>query len=164
MADQKSSGRYHHVFVTTKGAEQKQALFVDLSAKELKTRFVRPYRRGRLVLVDGHKFDMKDISWVSIRASHEDAEATLKRLQLDHRRHIDELNRGGGLVFMGRFGWTNADLAEEGEDVKNDYITFPPGDMGPFLRFGSWVADNAGKAVVALLVGALAAWLGFKKG
>lgn len=80
MADQKSSGRYHHVFVTTKGAEQKQALFVDLTASELKTRFVRPYRRGRQVLLDGHRFDMKDISWVSIRASHEDAETTLKRL------------------------------------------------------------------------------------
>lgn len=65
---------------------------------------------------------------------------------------------------MGRFGWTNADLAEEGEDVTKDYITSSPGDMGPFLRFGSWVADNAGKAVVALLVGALAAWLGLKKG
>ncbi|MCO7473052.1 hypothetical protein [Stenotrophomonas maltophilia] len=164
MASQDSSGPYHHVFVTTKGAEQKLALFVDLSASELKTRFVRPYRRGREVLLNGRIFAMKDISWVAIRVCDERAEANLSRLQSDDRLHTDELNQGGGLVFMERFDWTYADLVNEGEDITARYVNAPPGDVGLSQRFGYWIAENAGKALLTVIVGAVAAWIGLKKG
>jgi len=68
---------------------------------------------------------------------------------------------------MGRFSWGNEDLAEEGEDVTSRYIQAPPGEDSYYRRFGSWLADNLGKAAIALLVtiasAVLVTWLGLKK-
>lgn len=168
MARQETRGRYHHVFVTTKGAEQKQALFVDLTASELKTRFVRPYRQGKAVLLDdGSVVETRDITWSHIRATQDRAGEALARLEEASHRHTQELNRGGNVLFMGRFSWSNVDLIEEGENLTQRYITSPPGEAGVYRYLGSWLADNLGKALITFL-GALAltvalTWLGLKK-
>lgn len=44
MGSQKSNGRFYHVVVMLRGSEAKKALFVDMGAKELRWRFVRPYK------------------------------------------------------------------------------------------------------------------------
>jgi hypothetical protein len=51
MAAPDSNGRFHHVIVMLKGSDKKSALFVDLSAGELRRRFVRPYKQGKPVLL-----------------------------------------------------------------------------------------------------------------
>lgn len=168
MASQESSGRYHHVIVVLKGSEAKRALFVDMSAKELKRRFVRPYKQGKPVLLsDNSVVQTRDITWTTIRATAEVAALTLKGLQEASRRHTDELNRSGGVVFLGRFSWGNEDLAEEGQDVASRYIQAPPGEDSLYRRLGSWLADNLGKAGIALLLTVVSAvvltWLGLKK-
>ncbi len=53
---------------------------------------------------------------------------------------------------MGRFSWGREDLEEEGEDVTPRYIHAPPGEDSFYRRIGSWLADNLGKAAIALLV------------
>ncbi|HHZ23164.1 TPA: hypothetical protein HH296_11930 [Xanthomonas vasicola pv. zeae] len=169
MTAEESSGRFHHVFVTLKGADKKQTLFVDLSPSELKKRFVRPYKQGKQVLLIDHKvIQTRDITWTSIRATVEAADPTLERLKEDSRRHTDELNNmGGSLMFLGHFFWSNDDLLEEGSDVTGSYIHGPPGETSGFSRLGSWLADNVGKALIGLLfaiaLAFLLAWLGLKK-
>lgn len=168
MASQESSGCYHHVIVVLKGSEAKRALFVDMSAKELRRRFVRPYKQGKPVLLqDNSVVQTRDITWTAIRATADAAVPTLKGLQEASLRHTDELNRDGGVVFLGRFSRGNEDLAEEGEDVTSRYIQAPPGDDGFYRRFGSWLADNLGKAAIgflfALALAVVVTWLGLKK-
>lgn len=168
MARHHSDGRFHHVIVALKGRDKKQALFVDLSARELNRRFVRPYKQGKPVLLqDNSVVQTRDITWTAIRSTADAAAPTLKMLEEESRRNTDELNRGGGLVFLGRFSWGNEDLAEEGEDVTSRYIQAPPGEDSYYRRFGSWLADNLGKAAIALLVtiasAVLVTWLGLKK-
>jgi len=98
------SGRCFHVFATTKGVEQKQALFVDLTESELKTRFVRPYRQGKAVLLgDGSVVETRDITWSYIRATKDRADEALARLEEASHRHTREINRSGNVLFMGRF-------------------------------------------------------------
>jgi hypothetical protein len=168
MEGQTQSGRFHHVIVVLKGSEAKRALFVDMSAKELRRCFVRPYKQGKPVLLPDHSVvQTSDITWTAIRATADAAAPTLKGLQEASRRHTDELNRSGGVVFLGRFSWGNEDLAEEGEDLTSRYIQAPPGEDSLYRRFGSWLADNLGKAGIGLLLAVVSAvvltWLGLKK-
>lgn len=168
MAEIQSSGRFHHVIVLLKGSDKKKALFTDLTAAELKRRFVRPYKQGKPVLLqDNSVVQTRDITWTTIRATAEQAAPTLKQLAQASDRRTDELNRMGGLVFMGHFAWGNEDLEEEGEDVTSRYIQAPPGEDSLYRRFGSWLADNLGKAGIALLLTVVSAvvltWLGLKK-
>ncbi|MCE4512813.1 hypothetical protein [Xanthomonas hortorum] len=169
MTAQEGSGRFHHVFVTLKGADKKQALFVDLSPSELKKRFVRPYKRGKpVLLIDRTVVQTRDITWTSIRVTPQAAGPTLERLQEDSRRHTDELNnRGGPVMFMGHLFWSNEDLIGEGADVTGSYIYGPPGEASVYSRLGSWLADNVGKALIGLLfaiaLAFLLAWFGLKK-
>lgn len=168
MAEIQSSGRFHHVIVLLKGSDKKKALFTDLTAAELKRRFVRPYKQGNPVLLqDNSVVQTRDITWTTIRATADKAAPTLKSLAEASSRRTDELNRTGGLFFMGRFSWGHEDLEEEGEDVTSHYIQAPPGEDSFYRRIGSWLADNLGKAAIALLVAIASAvlltWLGLKK-
>ncbi|KOQ70079.1 hypothetical protein [Stenotrophomonas maltophilia] len=168
MASHRSTGSFHHVIVLLKGSDKKAALFTDLTAAELKRRFVRPYKQGKPVLLpDNSVVQTRDITWTTIRATAEAAAPTLEALEAASRRNTDELNRGGGVVFLGRFSWGNEDLAEEGQDVTSRYIQAPPGEDSLYRRLGSWLADNLGKAGIALLLTVASAvvltWLGLKK-
>lgn len=169
MTEIQSSGRFHHVIVLLKGSDKKKALFTDLTAVELKRRFVRPYKQGKPVLLsDNSVVQTRDITWMTIRATPERAAPTLKQLAEADRRRTEELNRMSRVGFMGRFSWGNEDLAEEGEDVTSRYIQAPPGEDSLYRRLGSWLADNLGKAGVGLLLAVASAvvltWLGLKKG
>ncbi|MNV33028.1 hypothetical protein D3C71_1243820 [compost metagenome] len=168
MAEIQSSGRFHHVIVLLKGSDKKKALFTDLTAAELKRRFVRPYKQGKPVLLqDNSVVQTRDITWTTIRVTTDNAAPTLSRMEEASHRHTDELNRGGGVFFLGHFSWGNEDLVEEGDDVTSAYIQAPPGEDSFYRRIGSWLADNLGKAAIALLVAIASAvlltWLGLKK-
>jgi hypothetical protein len=168
MKGQTQCGRFHHVIVVLKGSEAKRALFVDMSAKELRRCFVRPYKQGKPVLLPDHSVvQTRDITWTAIRATADAAAPTLKGLQEASRHHTDELNRSGGVVFLGRFSWGNEDLAEEGGDVTSRYIQAPPGEDSLYRGLGSWLAENLGKAAVGFVVSVALAvvltWLGLKK-
>ncbi|MBB4758675.1 hypothetical protein XarjCFBP7653_04525 [Xanthomonas arboricola] len=170
MTAQKGSGRFHHVFVILKGADKKQALFVDLSPSELKKCFVRPYKQGKQVLLIDHTvIQTRDITWTSIRATVEAAMLTLKRLQEDSRRYNDEFNKmGRGWVMLkNQIFLSNKDLVKEGADVTRHYIHGPPGEASVYSRLGSWLADNLGKAVIRFLfaipIAVVLTWLGLKK-
>ncbi len=168
MASHRSDERFHHVIVALKGRDKKRALFVDLPARELNRRFVRPYKQGKPVLLqDNSVAQTRDITWTTIRATADKAAPTLKKLAEASSRRTDELNLTGGLFFMGRFSWGHEDLDEEGHDVTSRYIQAPPGEDGFYRRIGSWLADNLGKAAIALLVAIASAvlltWLGLKK-
>jgi len=168
MASHRSDERFHHVIVALNGRDKKQALFVDLPARELNRRFVRPYKQGKPVLLqDNSVVQTRDITWTTIRVTADKAAPTLKKLAEASSRRTDELNRTGGLFFMGRFSWGHEDLEEEGDDVTSRYIQAPPGEDSFYRRIGSWLADNLGKAAIALLVAIASAvlltWLGLKK-
>ncbi|MEA9761797.1 MULTISPECIES: hypothetical protein [Xanthomonas] len=165
MTAQEGSGHFHHVFVTLKGADKKQALFVDLSPSELKKRFVRPYKKGEPVLLDDYTvIQTRDITWTSIRTTVKAAEPTLKRLEEESQRHTDELNNmDGPVMFPGHFFWSNEDLVEEGADVTGSYLNGAPGEISSYQRFRAWLLDNLGKTTIALLLAGLATWLGLKK-
>ena len=168
MAEIQSGGCFHHVIVLLKGSDKKRALFTDLTATELKRRFVRPYKQGKPVLLpDNSVVQTRDITWTTIRATVDAAAPTLEALAEASRRNTDELNRGGGVVFLGRFAWGDEDLEEEGDDVTSRYIQAPPGEDSLYRRLGSWLADNLGKAAVGLLLAVASAvvltWLGLKK-
>lgn len=110
MASHHGTGSFHHVIVMLKGSDKKKALFTDLAAGDLKRRFVRPYKQGKPVLLpDNSVVQTRDITWTTIRTTAEAAAPTLEALEEASRRSTDELNRGGGVVFLGRFAWGDED-------------------------------------------------------
>lgn len=77
MAEIQSGGCFHHVIVLLKGSDKKRALFNDLTAAELKRRFVRPYKQGKPVLLpDNSVVQTRDITWTTIRATVDAAAPT----------------------------------------------------------------------------------------
>jgi hypothetical protein len=68
---------FHHVIVTL--GETDKCLFSDLSEKDLRKRFVRPYRRGRKILSGNEVIDVRAISKLhvirTVRTSEEERHA-----------------------------------------------------------------------------------------
>lgn len=113
---------YYHVQVTTKTGHSRIEVELDVSGEELETRFVKPYRLGRPIVVSGRTVTAQELERIQITETPSDSNAVNGEI-----RTRDEANNTFGFVdTQGRL--SPLILFQHGLDVTSRYITGPPGD------------------------------------
>lgn len=120
---------FFHVLLTMQDApNQTRCVLFDLSERELAKQFLGPYGRGTMMLAGSEVIDTMSIRSTTIIRTDRTNEAERKDIQEASRRHLDEMNRQGGVVFLGPpRGYELEDIVEAGLDVTKTYINAPPG-------------------------------------
>ena len=106
---------YFHVQILAKSAPKRKEREMDLSKRELKTRFLEPYAAGQSIGINGKWISPSDLDRVQIYESDEPAE-------LLGRRHAASV--GDGLFPIRPRPWPGVESC--GVDVTADLITAPP--------------------------------------
>ena len=112
---------YYHIRITPKSPPLDDEIELDISLERLVERFVEPYRRGRSLVISGRAMTSEDIGRVQInkteRNSH-DLNIAIQA-QLASRQSFMGVDHKGRLpAYI---------LADNGEDVTNEFITGSPG-------------------------------------
>ena len=120
----------------------------DLSEQGLRTKFVRPYRKGATELVDGVAVDFMTLTSVKIIGTARPKEEELELLGNAQKDQIDEFNSDGSLI---RFpmGIYDEDIAGAGDDVTLRYVKGAPGYGA---RRWAWTQNGLTIAIVVGLV------------
>lgn len=119
--------KYFHVLVKMNKAPEKLIfLFGDLTEKELKSRFIKPYKRKETLVRGNDLIALSDVSAVHIVRTKKKKDVCLKELQVSSGEQIDEMNKDsdetGVVIISAGSGWEDEDIVEVGEDVTNHYI------------------------------------------
>lgn len=154
---------YYHVLVTfTDSPKNPQCVLDDLSEQELKTKFVRLYKKGKDILCDKEVVRIGNIKSVQIIRTNKKNEDERSIIQEESFKRIQELNRQSdsiAIISIGH-GYNTEDIAYAGEDVTSQYITGAPGHetSNLILSFlnNPWVMTIG----AGLILAALGAWLG----
>jgi hypothetical protein len=121
---------FHHVLLSlSDSSDGMRCILSDLSATELRKKFVKPYRKGNSIFLDNVVLPLAQTKTVQIVRTRNTSEVERTVLRDKTRRQIDELNRTSPsvvLISAGR-GHDPEDIAECGEDVTAEYILGPPG-------------------------------------
>ncbi|WP_018689464.1 hypothetical protein [Ahrensia kielensis] len=121
---------YFHVVITLKSDKTRAiCLFSDLSIRELKSCFLRPYAKNSTIISGNKLFAFSDIHYIYIVKTENDKETSLHQLQNSSNESIDRLNsesKSAYFLLMG-YGYKDEDLIYTGEDVTKQYISEPPG-------------------------------------
>ena len=157
--------RYYHVVLRFADAPEKDScVFTDLSEKELRERFVKPYRRGKSFMTGSDAVvDSMRIRQTTIVCTNDRSEVELRRIQEKSRREIDELNRTSRhVVFMdlGR-GYVPEDITEAGVNVTATFVSGPPGE-GDGWSVVTAIINHP--STTAIGTGVLLLWLGYMLG
>jgi len=154
---------YYHVLGTfTDSPENTQCVLDDLSEQELKTKFVRLYKKGKDILCDKDLVRIENIKSVQIISTNKKNEDELSIIQEESFKKIQELNRQSdsiAIISLG-YGYNSEDIAYVGKDVTSQYIIGSPGYetsnlILPFFN-NSWVMTIGTGLILAILV----TWLG----
>jgi hypothetical protein len=155
---------HYHVMLTFQAAPDKvRCMFTDLTERDLRTRFLVPYRKGRSFLCGNEIVEPSTIKKVTLVKTARASAAELKDIQDNSWREVEEFNRNSPVVLVsaGR-GYDAEDIAEAGEDVTALFISGPPGHGGRWKVVSAvvnhpWVSSIG----TGLAVAALAYWLGW---
>jgi hypothetical protein len=133
----------------------------DLVEKELLTGFVKRYRRGSDLLVNGEVLHLKATRRVTIVATEQRMPSALAELNDKNESHRQELNRGSsGIFFVGGLGSGPDDIGDYGTDVTSKYINAPPGSEGSQSFFAKVIENPWVISIGATVVAAgITAWL-----
>ena len=112
---------YFHVRITPKSDPSNIEVELDLSLEKLTRRFIDPYNKGTPIVIDGRAIASEDVGRIQINKTDQDSAylnaATLEQYRA--RRIVVGIDPRGRL---------RADLlADNGEDVTDEFITGPPG-------------------------------------
>jgi hypothetical protein len=151
--------RFHHVLLELTDAPNKpRCVFFDLSERELKTRFVKPYRKGKNILCGNEVIRVENIRRVQIIRTDQTMAVELDVIKTRSRKWRDDFNRrSDSLVFLDDgLGYDLEDIAEAGEDVAPRHIVGPPGHaasgvLRSFLNNG-WVKTIGTGLILAYLL------------
>ena len=93
---------YFHVLLKIDAADAGyEKIFSDLSEAELKAMFVKQYRKGKDVLVDGRVIRASQINSVLIVKTNDTDETTRERINNDSLDRISKMNReSDSIVFI----------------------------------------------------------------
>lgn len=107
----------YHVRLTVRG-EERDEVRLDLDRERLEQQFLRPYREGRTITVNGRSVASVEIQRIRVTGSAESAET--------FRPAVEQQLRGSSVVTLGgpSMAWR---LAAKGRDVTDDLISGPAG-------------------------------------
>jgi hypothetical protein len=153
---------FHHVIAKVGSDTKPRCLFIDLSAADLRSRFVKPYDRGHSFFSGTDLIapsDIKSLQIISTARPEQIERSEINRRDLDR---IDELNRSSDCVVIisPGAGYAPEDIAQAGSDVTQVFIKGPPGHKSgrwlPSLKVLGWTAGIA----AAIIAAWLSNWLG----
>jgi hypothetical protein len=150
---------YHVLLSQEPDGSKLRSIFTDLSERELKKKFVSPYRKGKNIV---HKNEVILISsvrklYIVQTARRDDVERAA--LHEESLKKIDQWNRDSDSVVFISFGtgYEPLDILEAGKDVTKEFIKGPPGYAGApnvLLRLlnNSWVVGIGAAVISAAIV------------
>lgn len=148
---------YYHV-LAQEGTEEKWILlFKDLSLKELKKLFLKPFQKMDNILVSGTIYKSINIKKVRVIKTDRCAGVELKEYEKRMNDTFDRLNRESGTaVFFAPYFKRVSDLIRCGNDVTNRFISkAPSSEPSLFSRVvnNQWVvAIVSGLALIAISI------------
>lgn len=151
-----SSPPFFHVVAEFESRKGRVLVFSDLSDREVRTLFVRPYARGAKLLVNGEVVDLARIREVKVVRTEHSKSDELKILQERSRQDIDRINSdpNSGAIFISvGSGWEDDEIADVGADVTSEFLSEAPGSGGWWKPIAEhpWVV-GIGTAVIAGLI------------
>jgi hypothetical protein len=155
---------YYHVMLTFQSAPDKvRCIFIDLTERDLRTRFLLPYSKGQRFLCGNEVVEPFTIKKVRLVKTARASTAELKDIQDKHWREVEEFNRNSPIVLMSVGpGHEVEDIAEAGEDVTAQFISGPPGQGKPWTVVSAVLNHPWVSAIgTGLVVAAVAYWLGW---
>jgi hypothetical protein len=155
---------FHHVLIALADKpERLRCVFLDLTEKDLKARFLAPYRSGASILLNGEVIHLRHVVNVRVLRTDRNSEIELKELQDRSYAEIEEFNRRSPnvmLVSPGR-GYAPEHIVDVGKDVTEDFVKGAPGHSSPFSFFDvinhPWTLTIGGGLLIAFLVW----WMGW---
>lgn len=135
------------------------ALLTDLSADDIRKKFVRPYLKGQHILCGNNQIDVFGITKLLIICTEENSKNARKKINEESLRRIDELNaQGGPMLISAGSGYNAEDIREAGVDVTSEFITGSVGSKKSLPWYVNLIITVAG----GLLVAGIVWWLGWK--
>lgn len=154
---------FHHVIAKVAPEDKQRVLFADLSAIELKERFIGPYENGRAFFSGNDLISPNALRTVQIIRTARASETERDEINRKDRESIDRLNDSSSGVFFVSFGggYNPQDIAEVGVDLTHNLIKGPPG-----FKAGTWDPSKKALAWVGSIVATVVAagvvkWLGW---
>ncbi|EOA8959543.1 hypothetical protein ACIMS1_005277 [Vibrio harveyi] len=140
-----------HVVIKTKSDDSWKCCFKDLSEKELIDSFVKPYKKGKGIIVDAEIISTKEISHVVISKTDKTHKEELKIVQTTSYQKIQEMNRNSSIrIISPGYGWQSYEIKDCGENVTSYYLTSGAGEVG-FMN-SPWVITIGGGLIVGVLL------------
>ena len=149
---------YFHVLLSYSPEGSMRCVLFDLSEADLKRHFLKNYRRGANLLVNGEVLETKTVRRVQIIRTGESIDIELNQLQESSWREVQDFNRSQDSVTLISpwRGYERADVAEVGTDVTSEHIDGPPGEgQWPLIQQmvnHPWVSAIATGLIVAGIV------------
>ncbi|MGO4619031.1 hypothetical protein AB4Z34_05315 [Ensifer sp. 2YAB10] len=125
--------RYFHVIGwTTQSGDEPRFLFGDLSEKQLKKQFIKPYRTGGKILTQQKILNATDLKAVKIIETPNVKDEALKAVQERSLEQIEAFRRQQNWTAMtsAGYGWDDVDIAYAGNEVTTHYVNSKPGSPG----------------------------------
>ena len=143
-----------HVVIKTKSNDSWRCCFKNLSEKELIDSFVKSYKKGKDIIVDGEIISTKEINYVVISKTDKTEKEELKIVQETSYQKIQERNRDNRdsciSIISAVNGWRDYEIKDCGENVTSYYLTSGAGEIG-FIN-SPWVITVVGGLVVGGLL------------
>ena len=112
---------YYHVRISPKSAPSKVEVELDLNLQKLTERFVDPYQTGASIVISGRAIASEEIERIQINKTERDSVFINTTTLEQHRARRVVM----GVDHRGRLPLGM--LADNGEDVTDEFITGPPG-------------------------------------
>ena len=119
---------HHHVIAKVDSESKLRVLFVDLEAKALSERFVKPFEKGTPFFSGNDLISPNDLRSVQIVRTERPDAVERDELNRKDKESIDRLNEpGSGVLFLSvGGGYEPQDIAEAGVDVTQEFIKGHP--------------------------------------
>jgi|GEM_PF-1723810 hypothetical protein len=156
---------YFHV-VTQDLNKSEQVLFRDLSKKELKKHFLKPFKNGRNLFINGTIYKNAEIKKVQIIKTEVHFQKTLDIYEDQQNNSRNKLNNeqyGSGVVFVGPYFSQDIDIIDCGENVTTEFLKLPPSNQPSFLASifkNPWFIRIVGGIILAVILWAISHYSG----
>jgi len=106
----------YHVRINRKSDPSWDEVKLDLTQEQLEAQFLRPYREGRPIVVNGRVIPLNNLSYIKISFTKETSQQLLPVVRAERSQSF--------VIASIPDEWY---LADKGEDVTDKFITAPPG-------------------------------------
>tara|TARA_R110002050_G_scaffold65444_1_gene141708 strand:- start:2030 stop:2518 length:489 start_codon:yes stop_codon:yes gene_type:complete len=157
---------YFHV-VAKDEKNKEEVLLKDLSKKELKKLFLKPFEKGNNLLIEGTIYKNDEIKKVQIIKTEDTFDKSIENYdnqQNESRSKLNDEQYGRGVVFIGPHFSQDIDILECGEIVTVQFLTkAPKSSSSKLYKFfhNPWIVGIGGTIIAAIAIWLIAKYTGW---